>query len=1133
MIYLFEKSSYALIFMKLKLNIYLPLWTVLIVLFLSAAAANAQSLSISGSVKDIQGQAIVGASVLIEGSTKGVVADLDGNYSIQAQKGQKLVCNCIGYVSRTITITNAGTIDFVLEEDAQLLDATVVVGYGTLKKSQLVGSVESVSGEVLENRTNANITRSLQGEVPGLNIVMEDGKPSHSGKVYIRGGATSYISRGESGGSKSSYSIGQGGSALVLIDGVEGEMSSVNPDDVESVSVLKDASSAAIYGARAAYGVILITTKDAKKEKVSVNYNGSVAINSRTVHWEDNVISDGLTFIETMYDHWLGHDATPTSAGTNPTKFNSLVVPSNYLELYRDYLENGGDEVQVINGKYTYFGSGYNYLKMYYKRSNITHSHNISVSGSSKKVSYNVSGRYYGQDGIYKIGDERFDNYNLRAKIKIQAKEWLGFDANFALNKIYYKQPIFSKKESSGVGSQLWQIAMGAFPMIPPYNPDGSYTYATAIGGYAAFAEGNSAQIDDKLTVTTSLGVTLEPIKDVLKIRGEFSYKPIRRQIDRYVAPFQYSTAPGSMVDYVSQTDSYKHYYNDGVDYISANAILTYTPSLGPNHNLNLVAGWNLENYDYHRKHILRQGMLYSSKPNFELMDGTEITLEDNNSSYGLVGFFVRANYTLLNRYIFEFSGRADGSSKFPKNQQWGFFPSGSFGWRISEEPWMKDAKKVVSNLKLRINAGSLGNGAISPYQYLTIMGISKTAMVFDGALENKVSDPSVIPDNLTWETVTTYDVGLDMDLFNNRLSFSGDYYIRNTDNLYVTGPEIPAIFGDKTPKGHCGALQTRGWELTLAWKDQVRAGSSDFMYNIKASLWDSRTWVTKYYNQSGGIFNYYEGKELGEIWGFRTDGYFLSNQEASDYNSRIPNKFHNYVPTSGPYAGDLKFLDSNKDHVISQGSWTLDDHGDLERIGNEMPRYQFGLNMDFRWNGIGLSMFWQGVGKRDWYPSQGSDFFWGGYARAYCAYVLKDQAGNNHVQLDKSTENWTVANADAKPYWTRRTYGVANSATGALTFPNDYFLQNAAYIRLKNLTIDYSFPQKWLEKIKIEKLRIYFSAENLFTWSPMMKHTSMFDPEVISNGDSDFHSGTSTSMGDGYSYPLLKSYTFGLNITF
>ncbi len=1102
-----------------------------IAVFLAACTMSfAQSFTVKGTVTDEQsGVPVIGASVIIKGSTNGVSVDDNGQFAISAKPGDILQCICIGYKDQERTVGESAKIDFVLPIDTQMLEETVVVGYGTLKKSQLVGSVESVSGEVLEDRTNSNITRSLQGQVPGLNIIQTDGKPTHGGQIYVRGGATSYVA--QTNKSKGEYSIGQGGSALVLIDGVEGDISTVNPDDVESISVLKDASSSVIYGARAAYGVILVTTKNASKEKISVSYNGSVSVNQRTVLWEDNVITDGLSYLETFYDFWLGYSETPKQAGSLPTKINIYTIPSDYLDKYRQWAESGeGPKTELYNGSYLYYGNNVNYLEEFYKKVNITHSHNLSVSGNSGKVSYLVSGRYYGQDGIYKIGNENFGSYNLRSKISIKATKHLTIDNNTAYSRKNYTQPIFSKKLSSGIGSQLWQISMMGFPVLPIYNEDGTYTVGAVAGGYAAFNEGNSSQDQITSTFSTTLGATYEPFKDIFKIRADFSYKNIQNSLERYIAPTQYSTAPGTQTDYVVQEDSFKQRYDYTTNYISANVVGTVTPKLGPKHNLNIVAGWNLENYNYKRLGIRRHGMVYPSNPNFELMDGAEVNLVQDGNSYGLIGFFGRINYTLFNRYIFEVSARYDGSSKFPVNQQWGFFPSASIGWRVSEEPWMKGASYWLNNLKIRANAGTLGNGTIAPYSYLTTMGISKSSVVFDGKFADKVSDPSVVPDNLTWEKVTTYDIGLDFDVLDSRLSLSGDYYIRNTTDLYINGPEIPAIFGDATPKGNYGALKTKGWELTLSWRDGVKLGGKDFNYSIKGSIWDSRTWVTKYYNESGSIYNYYEGKELGEIWGFRTDGYFLSNEEAASW---FKDEFHVQRPSDAPYAGDLKFLDINDDKVINTGDWTLDSHGDLEKIGNVMPRFQFGLNLDFKWNGIGLGLFFQGVGKRDWYPSRGSDFFWGGYARAYCSYVMKDQAGDNYVHLDKSSENWTVANADKKPYWTRRAYSSANNFTGALSFANDYYLQNAAYFRLKNLTLDYTFPSKMMKKIKVEKLRLYFSAENVFTWSPMFKHTSMFDPEVIGNGDSDFHDGTSSSMGDGYSYPMLRSFTFGINLTF
>ena len=672
-------------------------------LFLACFISGAQTFRVTGKVTDAaNGEAVIGATVMVKGTSRGVSADAGGAYSIEVSKGETLVCLCVGYVSQEKQVGQASVINFLLDEDAQMLEETVVVGYGTLKKSQLVGSVESVSGEVLEDRTNADITRSLQGQVPGLNIIQTDGKPTHGGKVYVRGGSTSYITQGNSG--KSSHSIGQGGSALVLIDGVEGDLSTVNPDDVESISVLKDASSSVIYGAKAAYGVILVTTKNASSEKIRVTYNGSVSLNQRTVRWEDNIIDDGLSYVETFYDFWLGYSETPQSAGALPTKMNIYNIPSNYLELYREHVASGkGEMAELVNGSYVYYGGNYNYIKLFYKPLNTTTTHNLSVSGSSGKVSYSVSGRYYMQDGIYKIGNESFNSYNLRSKISIKATKHLTIDNNTSFNKMDYKQPIFGKTSAS-VGHQLWQIAMMGFPVMPPFNEDGTYTVGAAASGYAAFNDGNSSQDEDRSTFTTTLGATYEPFKDVFKIRADFSYKNVRRGLERYVAPVAYSVAPGSTTDYVTQADSYKQRYDYRTDHITANVVGTLTPKLGPNHDLNVVAGWNLEDYRYNRIGILRKGMLYPANPNFELLEGSEITLNQDGSSYGLVGFFGRANYTLLKRYIFEVSARYDGSSKFPVTQQWGFFPSGSIGWRISEEPWMKKTRTWLDNLKIRAN---------------------------------------------------------------------------------------------------------------------------------------------------------------------------------------------------------------------------------------------------------------------------------------------------------------------------------------------------------------------------------------------------------------------------------------------
>ena len=710
----------------------------------------------------------------------------------------------------------------------------------------------------------------------------------------------------------------------------------------------------------------------------------------------------------------------------------------------------------------------------------------------------------------------------------MQVNKWLSVDNNTSVFRSKSNQPMFST--GSLIGHQIDQHGQ---PVFVPYNEDGTWTLSGVKTGYASFFEGNTGQDDSNLIVGTTFGVTIDIIPEVLKIRGDFSYKATRRWRERYRAPLSFYTKPGVPTEYVAQAGSYKSRWTYDTDYISSNAVLTWTPKLTENHKLNVVAGWNLEDSRYNRFYMQRLGMLFPEKyQSFEMFDG-EIKTEQNNSDYGIIGFFGRANYTLLNRYIFEASARYDGSSKFPSGSQWGLFPSFSIGWRLSEEPWMKWADSWMDNFKIRANYGSLGNGTVSPYSFLETMDINKSSVIFDGGFVNYTTNPSVVPKTLTWETVTTYDVGLDFDLLKSRLSFSGDWYRRNTTDLITIGPELPQVYGASAPKGNYASLKTTGWELTLSWRDAFKLAGKDFTYGIKGSVWDTRTWVKEFTSTSGDILDYYSGKELGEIWGFRTDGIFRDNAEA---NAWATDSYHKNGSNFRAYAGDLKFLDLNGDGKIDYGKGTLDDHGDLDRIGDITPRYQYGVNLDFKWNGIGLSMFFQGVGKRDWYPMVETAYFWGQYNRPYCGYLMKTQTGDNYAQIDYSTENWTVVNYDKNPYWSRRVGYSANRNVGPLTVENDHYLQNAAYIRLKNLTVDYSFPKKLVNKIGMQGARIYCSMENLWTWSPMFKHTDMFDPEGIGVGDSDFDSTSKiglSGVGDGMSYPMLRTFTFGLSLTF
>lgn len=1095
----------------------------LVLLLGLSSIASAQNKIIGTVISKEDNEPVIGASVVIKGTKTGALTDTDGKYTIDALPQDTIICSFIGFHSITRKVGNQTMIDFTLSEDTKLLDEVVVVGYGVLKKRNIVGAIESINGDALENRPNPTVGRSLQGQIPGLNVVQVDGKPGHQGQISIRGQSTGMKSR-VSGG-QTTRSLGQGGSALVLIDGAEGDLSSVNPDDIANVSVLKDASSAAVYGARGAFGVILITTKNPAEDKIRVSYSGAASIHKRTVMWENHIVSDPVEWVEGFRQSYL--NASPTA--TVPSMMNNYFAYSDnwYSELKRRQGDASMDNYDVDeNGNYIYYGNT-NWLHEFYKKSNFSTNHAVTVQGAGEKTSFYISGRYFGQDGIYKVGDEDFKKMNLRAKGTIQIRPWLKLENNTSFSKDDYQQPMLHY----GQNVVPRQLDAFGFPVANVKNPDGSWTQTAAKVGYAAFSEGTSWQKNKgfELANTSSLEATVFP--EILKLRGEFTYKGIRSQRQRMENIYTYYT--GISTSGKDYNESSLEDWRYDTDYISTNVVATFTPNINEKNDLNIVAGWNLEDSKYRNQKTYRTGNLYPSKPGFTLMDGDYYSTTSGGNEWGLVGVFARINYAFNSRFLAELSARYDGSSKFPTDSKWGFFPSGSLGWRITEEPWVKNLNiEWLDNFMIRGSIGSLGNANITPYQYLADMKVSKSSVLVDGTNVPYTTVPRLIPDNLTWEKVVTYNIGGDFSLLNNRVNITGDFYRRNTEDLYITGPSLPHVLGVSAPAGNYGSMKTYGWELSTNWRDSFDVGGKPFSYSIKGMVWDSRSWITEYYNPTGDLTNYYEGMRLGEIWGFRTSGIYASNAEA--LNGPAYNFFKNGEMFQA-YAGDLKFVDLDGDGIMTKGSRTLSDHGDMDIIGNSSPRYHYSINLAANWNGIGCSMLWQGVAKRDWYPQTESGFFWGQHNRAY-GYLMKSQIGNNIVQVDKSNENWVVTNMDSNPYWTRRVSLAANRNDGPLTWENTHYMQDASYIRLKNVTVDYTFPTNICRKIGLEALKVYVSGENLFTHSPMFKYTDMFDPEVIEAGDSDFAGSTSGGLngtGDGYSYPMLKSITFGLNVTF
>jgi TonB-linked SusC/RagA family outer membrane protein len=518
---------------------------------------------------------------------------------------------------------------------------------------------------------------------------------------------------------------------------------------------------------------------------------------------------------------------------------------------------------------------------------------------------------------------------------------------------------------------------------------------------------------------------------------------------------------------------------------------------------------------------MTRNGIVYEDAKDINLMLGNNISTEGGYQKWRIAGGFFRVNYNFKERYLLEVNGRYDGSSRFPETQQWAFFPSVSVGWRLSEEAFWKVDPEALSNVKVRVSYGSLGNGNISPYTFTENFSIAQSERILGETRPQRTRQPNVVPNSLTWETATTGNIGLDVSSLNNRLSFSGDVYRRWTKNMYTVGPSVPAIFGTDVPKGNYASLETTGWEISLNWQDRTMLAGKRFNYNVRFTLSDYTAIITEYFNPELNLSDYYTGQKIGEIWGYRVAGLFTSKADIDaspkQTNIRSRNTRRNDV-------GDLKFKDLNGDGVIWQGLNRVGDSGDKEIIGNKSPRYMYGITLGADWNGFFLSAFFQGVGKQEWYPGRESPF-WGQYNRPYNAYPRWQENQQFRPELN---------NFDA--YLPLLIGYVARESDGQLGAENDRYIQNVAYIRLRTMNIGYTIPKSISSKIQANDIRIYLSGENIWTWSPLYKRTRDLDVTSIWGAGSQLtgmNSNDTRTDGDGFRYPQIKAFTVGLSINF
>lgn len=1043
--------------------------------------------TVRGLVTNDKGELLIGVNVRIKGSNTGITTGENGRYQLAVPNDQSvLVFSFIGFAEQEISVGARNTIDVKLSSTAKDLEGFVVVGYGTQKKVNLTGAVDQVGKEVFENRPLTNVTRGLQGAIPNLNIRMTDGKPTRGATYNVRG----------------TTSIGAGGSALILIDGVPGDPDLVNPNDIESVTVLKDAAAAAIYGARGTFGVILITTKSPGKDQTAVNYTGNFSMNDRTI--KPKMVTNGYEWAKHFDDAFYAWN----DYAAHPQKANSVFPFSlDYLDELKRRNEDPSlpkTEINPATGEYVYYGNT-DWMKELYADANPSTEHNLSVSGSSGKVNYYLSGRYMFQKGIFRYNPDNFKSYNLRARGSVQAFKWLKIENDLSFSQMDYFYPILNHPSNTPV----WRrVSDEAFPVAMLRNPDGTLTENASIV-FGSFISGNNQSEQNKIQIRNTSRFTASLFNNKIKLNGDYTFWKLNDVEERLYTPVPYSKKPNTMLE---RGESKMNENRGTTTYTAANIYADYEHTFSK-HYFKAMVGYNYENSLLESRYIQRDGLINNALPDFSLTNGLNFTLRGGGNEWRTIGGFFRLNYNFDERYLLEVNGRYDGTSKFPQTQQWGFFPSASAGWRVSREKFWTLPARTISDVKLRASYGALGNGNISPYQFLESMSVAQMARIINGIRPDYTQQPSVIPDGLTWEKATTLNMGADLAFLNSRLTTTFDYYIRKTTNMFTDGLPLPSVFGANEPKGNYADLETKGWELSIGWRDKTK-GSSPLSYDFRFVLADNESVITRFNNPLGLINTYYVGMKVGDVWGFVTDGYF---KDQNEINTRgIDQSFIKVSAANRLLPGDIKFRDLNGDKRIDEGAGTLDNPGDRTIIGNTLPRFTYGFNTNLEWKGFSFSAFLQGVGKRDFWPGTDNSLFWGVYNRPY-----------SWMPTDVADKMWSEENPDA--YFPRLRGYTALNSKAELQVPQTKYLQNVAYMRLKNLSLGYNIPASWIAKAGIANARLYLSGQNLWTWSPMYKYVKTMDPEVIEGADPELSAGS----GNGMSYPMLKTYTIGINVTF
>lgn len=1048
----------------------------IVVRSIAQTSSSQQKKTITGTIVDPSGMPVIGANVMVKGTTNGTITDMDGNFSLEVASGATLMVSYIGFANQEIKIGNQTVLSITLKEDAEALEELVVVGYGTQKKVNLTGAVSMVESEVLESRPVQNVGQALQGVVPGLNFSVNKtgGELNNALDMDIRGTGT----------------IGEGSKSapLVLVDGIEGDMNSINPNDIKSISVLKDASSAAVYGSRAAFGVVLITTKEGHAGRTQVNYSNNVRFSTPSAL---PTMMDSYQFAQFFNRAALNQGGSPVFDETTMQRIvdyqagkitsGSQVRPDGY------YSEN-----VLANANTDWF-------EKIYKKAVPSHEHNLSVSGGSEKITYLVSGSFMKQNGFINYNSDDFKRYTLNARIKANLSKFVTLVYGSKWIREDYDKPSY-------LGDLFYDSIARTWPTCPEYFDNGYY--GGTIINRLIYAGRN---IDQKDQTYNQLQLIIEPIKD-WKIYAEGNMRTVNRMNHSELLPIPWINAAGDMAygsldgsRAAGATEVTEQSWRD--NYLTGNLYSDYFKQFDSGHYFKVMAGFNAELMKSRDIKGIMDNLITPDLPTLNTATENPRT-SGGYSHWATVGFFGRLNYNYKEKYLFEFNLRYDGTSRFLGDQRWGTFPSFSVGWNLARENFFMDLgnlKDYISTLKFRGSWGQLGNTNtedLYPF-YLTVPFKTQAGgWLIDGKKSNLSYAPGLVSSMLTWETVESWNIGLDWGTLNNRLTGSFEYYTRKTKDMVGPAPELPSILGTPVPDMNNADLKSYGFDLELSWRDKI----GEFSYGAKLVLSDNKLKVTRYPNENGIYSQWYSGKMSGELWGYETIGIAKSQEEMDQHLASLPNGGQNALGSQWS-AGDIMYKDLNGDGKIDAGSSTLGDPGDKKIIGNSTPRYRFGLTLDGSWKGFDLSLFFQGVAKRDYLLS--GPYFWGAKNGQWHSVGF-----DYHWDFFRPEGDPLGSNVDS--YYPRPLFDQGGKNQQDQT----RYLQNAAYVRLKNLQFGYTFPKAWVNKIGLQHLRLYFSGDNLFTITGLHGY---YDPEAL--GD------TGDKMGKVY--PLARTYSIGMNINF